>query len=176
MIIKKKLGIPRDPLLTVTMAVDKLQLAIQNQKRSKRYAAELQMEYRYRLAQAKEAEDNIAAATHVRNLTHQENTRALFRQIRYLERKINNLATTRVMISDKRGWTKEIVHQQKMECKLMMVNEHKYHQTEGQCSITQGRLLKDIGILGDGPRVKDILQYREITDALQVLILLRKTL
>jgi uncharacterized membrane protein len=36
------------------------------------------MEYHYRLAKAKEEEDNIPAATHIRNLTQQENTRAMF--------------------------------------------------------------------------------------------------
>jgi hypothetical protein len=52
------------------------------------------MEYRYRLAKAKEAEDNILAVTHLKNLTQQEETRTLFRRIRYLERKMTNLSTS----------------------------------------------------------------------------------
>jgi hypothetical protein len=43
-----------------------------------KYAPELQMEYGTRLAKAKEEEDNIPAATHIRNLTHQEDTMVLF--------------------------------------------------------------------------------------------------
>jgi hypothetical protein len=55
-------------------------------KKCKQFAPELQMEYRHRLAKAKEEEDNIPAAVYIRNLTHQENARSLFRCcIRYLE-------------------------------------------------------------------------------------------
>jgi uncharacterized protein len=102
-LLRKKLRIPRDPNITLDTVRDKLNQALQNRKKCKRHASELQMEYRYRLAQAKEAEDNIPAATHIQNLTQQENTRALFRRIRYLERKINNLSTSRVIVSDKQG-------------------------------------------------------------------------
>lgn len=92
--LRKKLKLTRDIHITIATATSKLQTAIQNHKQCKRYAPELQMEYRHRLALAKEAEDNIPAATHIRNLTQQETTRALFRRIRYLERKMKNLSTT----------------------------------------------------------------------------------
>jgi hypothetical protein len=85
--LQKKLRISRDTTLTRDDVEKKLKLAIQNRKKCKRYAPELQMEYRFRLARAKEAEDNIPAAVHIKNLTQQENTRALFRRIRYLEKK-----------------------------------------------------------------------------------------
>jgi hypothetical protein len=64
----------------------KLQEAIKNRQKCKKYAPELQLDYRHRLAKALEEEDNIPAATHIRNLTHQENTRSLFRRIRYMKK------------------------------------------------------------------------------------------
>lgn len=115
------------------------------------------MEYQYRLAQAKEAEDNIPAATHIQNLTQQENTRALFRHIRYLEQKINNLSTSRVIVSDKQGRKREILNKHSIERHLLAANETKYHQMEDCCPLTRGQLLNDIGILGDSPKVQDIL-------------------
>jgi hypothetical protein len=66
------------------------------------------MECRYQLAKAKEVEENISAATHIRNLTHQENTRALFHHIRYLERKVSNLSTSRLNVLDSHGNPREI--------------------------------------------------------------------
>jgi exonuclease III len=155
--LRNKLKIPRDQAMSLATATAKLRLAINNRTQCKRHAPELQMEYRYRLAKAKEEDDNIPAATHIRNLTQQENTRALFRRIRYLERKLNNLSTTRVIISDKQGRQREICNRPSIEQHLMEANEKKYHQTENGCPLTKGQLCKDIGLLGEGPKVQDIL-------------------
>jgi hypothetical protein len=155
--LRKKLKIRRDVTLTTDDIENKLKLATQNRKRCKRYGPELQMEYRHRLARAKEEEDNIPAAVHIKKLTQQEKTRALFRRIRYLERKMANLSTARVIISDRQGQQREIIQKQLIERHIISSNQRKYHQTEGQCPLTQGQLLKDIGLLGDGPKVKDIL-------------------
>jgi hypothetical protein len=70
MSLRKKLGIQRTPT-TLRDIEESLQGAIKTRKQCKKYAEELQMEYRHRLAKAKEAEDNIPAATHIRNLTQQ---------------------------------------------------------------------------------------------------------
>jgi hypothetical protein len=84
--LRKKLDLPRSSHTTLEIEM-KLQEAIKNRQKCKKYAPELQMDYRHRLAKALEEEDNIPAATHIRNLTHQENTRSLFRRIRYMEKK-----------------------------------------------------------------------------------------
>lgn len=61
--------------LTLSEIANKLTDPIQYRMKCKKYTPELQMDYRYhRLAKALEDEDNIAAATHIRNLTHQEIT------------------------------------------------------------------------------------------------------
>jgi hypothetical protein len=83
--LRKKLDLPRSSHTTLEIEM-KLQEAIKNRQKCKKYAPELQMDYRHRLAKALEEEDNIPAATHIRNLTHQENTRSLFRRIRYMKK------------------------------------------------------------------------------------------
>jgi hypothetical protein len=137
---------------------ESLQGAIKNRKICKRYAEELQMEYRHRLAMAKEAEDNIPAATHIRNLTQQENTRILFRRIRYLEKKLTNLSTTRVTISRCNGQQYELTKKNDIETSIMRANERKYHQTEGHGQIQKGAILKDLGVMGTGPKVAEVLR------------------
>jgi hypothetical protein len=99
-----------------------LRTVITNRKKCKKYAAELQMEYRHRLAWDKEAEDNIPAAVHIRNLTHQKNTRTLFRRIRYLERKIQNLSTSRLTVTNKQGQVKELTHKDLIEQTIIQAN------------------------------------------------------
>jgi hypothetical protein len=143
---------------TPSDANTQLSKAIQERKRGKKYAAELQMEYRHCLAQSKEAEDNIPAAIHIRNLTMQESTRQLFRRIRYLEKKVTNLSTSRLKVSTPNGMEKEITNKHQMERYIIQSNECKYHQTEGHGQLQQGQLLCDIGITGTGKKSAQILE------------------
>jgi len=136
---------------------EQLAKAKKEQKTCKKFAPELQMEFRYRLAKAKEEEDNIPAATHIRNLTKQENTRTLFRRIRYLERKINNLSTSRLTITGRDGTEREICNQKAIEEHIMNANEKKFHQTEGHGQLQTGQLLRDVGVMGTGPKSDSIL-------------------
>lgn len=102
---------------------DNLSRAVKERKKSKKYASELQLEYRHQLAKAKEAEDNISAATHIQNLTQQEYTRALFRRIRYLERKVSNLSTSRISVKMATGGEKEITRKDQIEHHIIQSNE-----------------------------------------------------
>jgi hypothetical protein len=128
-------------------AEDNLLRAIKEWKKCKKYAPELQMEYRHQLAKAKEEEDNIPAATHIRNLTKQEDTRALFRRIRYLEQKVANLSTSRISVTTSTGVEKEFTRKDQIEHLIIRSNEKKYHQTEGHGQLQHGRLLADVGIM-----------------------------
>lgn len=135
----------------------RLTAARADQKKCKKYSAELQMEYRHHLAKAKEEEDNIPATTHIKNLTRQEETRALFRRIRYMERKVTNLSMSRVTISRAEGTPHEITNQYQMENVIIHTNEKKYQQTKGCGQLQKGELLQDIGTMGTGPKTCKIL-------------------
>lgn len=108
------------------------------------------------LALAKEEEDDIPAATHIRNLTQQENTRVLFRRIKYLEKKIANLSTSRVTLSTKNGQQRELTKQEDIDLSILRSNECKCHQTEGHGQLQKGQLLKDLGTLGTGAKVEQV--------------------
>jgi hypothetical protein len=154
--LRNKLGIQHGSL-SIQDIKKSLQVAIKNRQVCKQHAAELQIEYRHRLAQAKELEDNIPAATHVKNLTQQENTRVLFRRVRYLEKKLINLSTSRVIRSTPNGQQIELTKKEEIEKSIIKANELKYHQTEGHGQLQQGRLLRDLGTLGTGQWSEAIL-------------------
>ena len=109
------------------------------------------------MALALEKEDNIPAATHIRNLSHQENTRAQFRWIRYMERKLANMSTSRVITCNKKGRKKELVQKEDVEQCILQENERKYHQTEGTGQLQTGQLLRDLGKMGEGPKAEALL-------------------
>jgi hypothetical protein len=132
---------------TLQQAKDQATSASQYQKRCKSKAQSLQEEYRFSLALAKEAEDNIPAAIHIRNLTHQENTRRLFRRIKFLENRIRNLATTRLEIKHSNGVIKELLTKKQIEQAIIKSNIQKFHQTEGCGQLQKAPILRDIGIL-----------------------------
>jgi Reverse transcriptase (RNA-dependent DNA polymerase). len=154
--LRKKLGLQRKDY-TLPEISSKVKEAIQNRKKCKKYAPELQAEYRYRLALALEKENKIPAATHVRNLSHQEDTRVLFRRIRYMERKIMNLSTTRLSTRTSRGKRIDLVQKAEVERCIIQENIRIFHQTEGTGQLQKGRLLKDLGSMGEGPKVDALL-------------------
>lgn len=62
------------------------------------------------------------------------------------------------MVQIKRGpKVEDITDQAAMEQLIIEENERKFHQTENRCPLLKGQLLDNIGILGDGPAVEDIL-------------------
>jgi len=83
--------------------------------------------------------------------------RALFWRIKYLEKKMTNLATTKVTITKTNGIEKEVTNKEEMERCIIASNEGKFHQTEGTGQLQKGQLLKDIGSMGDGRKVEQIL-------------------
>ena len=114
------------------------------------------MAFREKLAQARAAEGNHSAATELRQMNMREQQRTNARRIKATLKKNSNCGTTRIQITQG-GIKKDITKQSEMEAHIIAENEKKYHQTEERCPLLQGQLLEDIGLLGDGPKVQDIL-------------------
>ena len=70
-------------------------------------AESLSLEYRTKLALAKEEAGEIKAATYLRNLNRIEGQRKLFRNIRVMEEKIKGGSTSKVTITSSTGETIE---------------------------------------------------------------------
>jgi hypothetical protein len=145
---------------SVQAAEKELRMAQKNKKKCKQQAENLQLEYRSSLAAAKEEEDNIAAAVHIRNLTTQEATRQLFRRIRYIEGRLSNLAITKIVTKKRNGQTQELLKKRSIVEAITKENERKFHQTEGCGQLQRGQLLRDIGILATGPKSDQIFNGR----------------
>ena len=113
--------------------------------------------YRENLAVAKAAAGQGSAASHLRSLNDREAQRDAARHIKAVTKKIDNCSTTQVIVIRDDGSTVEITEKHAMENAIMHENEKKYHQCEGACPLLEGRLLQDIGLLGDGPAAASIL-------------------
>ena len=44
-----------------------------------------------------------------------------------------------------------------MEKYIIKENKSKFHQTEGRCPLLYGQLYRDLGAMGDGPEVPNVL-------------------
>jgi hypothetical protein len=120
-------------------------------------AESLSIEYCTRLAQAKEAENDIAAATHLRNMNKAVAQRRLFRTIKVVEQKLSSGSTSRVIVTIANGGQKELTTGSEIEAAIIEENEKKYHQTEGTTQITSPLLLPLLGKHGEGPAINQIL-------------------
>jgi hypothetical protein len=74
-----------------------------------------------------------------------------------MERKLTNLATSRVTLSTSHGQQVELTKKADIEKSIIRANERKYHQTEGHGQVQTGWLLHDLGIMGTGPQSEAVL-------------------
>jgi hypothetical protein len=70
---------------------------------------------------------------------------------------MNKLSTSRITISTQNGLQIELTKQTEIEKSIMKANERKYHQTEGHGQLQKGRLLRDLGTMGTGPKSPEVL-------------------
>ena len=135
-------------------------MAYTNYKKLKKKALDERLNYQEALAQSKADSNKGDAVKILRELQHRETTRRTYRQIGAAI-KDQKCSTTKIHIRTK-GGVKEITHMLSMEKYIMQENEEKFHQTEGWSPLLKGQLAKDIGLLGDGPEVQNILdgKYR----------------
>ena len=107
------------------------------------------------LAVAKAEAGNWKAAQVIKDMQQQEMMRNNYKRIRYTTRSRQS-ATTKIHIKDK-GRTREVTKKREMEKYIIKENEQKFHQTEGRCPLLHGQLYRDLGQMGEGPRVADVL-------------------
>ena len=121
-------------------------------------AESLSLEYRTRLALAKEEAGEIEAATFIRNMNTLEAQRKLYRNIRHMEGKIRGGNTSKVVITAPDGSAEEFVTKHGVEEVSAVENEVKMHQTEGGSQLLDDQLIADLGRFGEGPHSNDVLE------------------
>ena len=152
---RKKAGISNSKV-TLQEATKLLDKAYKHYKIVRKNDEKHSMSFREKLAQDKAKEGNMSAAVALRQMNQQEQQRRDARRVKATLRRNTRCGTTRIQIQEG-SRLKDITKKSEMETLIIAENEKKYHQTEKSCPLLQGQLLEDIGLLGDGPEVDNIL-------------------
>ena len=105
----------------------KIRMVYAERKKVIKMAESLSLEYRTKLALAKEEAGQIKAAMYLRNLNRIEGQRKLFRNIRVMEEKVKGDSTSKVTITSNSGQTLEYTDKKSMEEVISPCNESKWH-------------------------------------------------
>ena len=154
--LKKKLKITTNTKIPLEEVEVKLKKAYKEYKVCKKNDKELRRNFLESLAEAKALAGNRKASTVLKDMIHREEVRTTYRRIKYATKQRQS-GTTKIHIT-KKGKKKEITKKQEMEKYIMRENEEKFHQTEGRCPLLHGQLFRDLGTMGDGPRVSEVLK------------------
>ena len=115
----------------------------------------LQKDFLESLAEAQAEAGNIKIAAALQGILHREQLRSTYRQIKYVTKRYQS-GTTKIHVK-KDGQVIEITRKEKMEKYIIKENKRKFHQIEGRCPLLHGQLYKDLGSMGDGPQVPNVL-------------------
>ena len=157
LVLQKKAGLSYDATLTKEDLNSNIKIAYANKKECKRNAESLSLEYRTQLALAKEKAGETEAATYLRTRNSIENKRRLFRNIRYIEGKLKGGVTSKIEVTNG-NVTTEYTDKQNIEANIMKTNEAKYHQTEGGSQLLEEEFTAELGLHGEGPEIKKVLE------------------
>ena len=113
-------------------------------------AVSLSLEYRTRLALAKEEAGGINAATYIRSLNRIEAQRKLYQNIKVMKKKIKGGSTNKVSVTSEHGVAQEITGKEKMEEVIAESNESQWHMTEGGSQLHHKEFTNKLGTFGEG--------------------------
>ena len=127
-------------------------------KRVIKMAESLRLEYRTKLALAKEEAGEVEAETYIRSLNCIEGQRRLFRNIKVMEENSREGSTSNVTITSNSGETTEYTDKKSMEEVIAPCNENRWHQTEGGSKLHGDIFTSKLGRCGDGPEIDSVLK------------------
>ena len=157
--MQKKLLIPYDPELSLEDIRQKKYECYLSRRKCTKMAEQLSLEYRYRLALAREEDGKGKAATYIRQRNQVEQQRRTFRNIRQIEQRVKGGATTFIITRDQAGNPIEITDRKPMEEAMLKANSKKYHQIEDTPSSQFLQMLYTqlFGKYGEGPATQEVL-------------------
>ena len=94
--------------------------------------------------------------TQIRAMGNKEAQRSTVRRVKSVLGKNTRTGTSKIEILHKDGTITEVTQPAKMVKHIITENSGKYNQN-GDCPLLQDDLLRDLGILGDGPEVDKVL-------------------
>ena len=155
--IGKRLDLLSDSNLSVAEAYSAKDKAWETYKETKGNSSDLRHGFLDSLAAAQAEANNISKESAIKSLRTQEDQRRASRAVKKATGKLTIGSTSRVLTADEDGNPVEITDRIPMEKVMADVSETKFHASEKYCPIMSGQLFNDIGSLGFGPRVNDIL-------------------
>lgn len=153
----KRLGIQVNLELSVADAYMAKDRAWEVYKETKGNSFDLRHGFLDSLATAQAEAHNVKKESALRSLCTQEDQRQAAATVRKATGKLNTGSTSRVLTKDVQGNPVEITEKVPMETVLADVPKKKFHSSEKYCPMMSGQLFSDIGSLGFGPKVQDIL-------------------
>ena len=112
-VLQNKLDIEYDRDVSLGQIISNIKDASRRRIKIKRMAVSLSLEYRTRLALAKEETGGVKAATYIRSLNRIESQRKLFQNIKVMEKKIKGGSTNKVSVTSENGIVQEITGKEK---------------------------------------------------------------
>ena len=140
-VLQNKLSLTYDDSLTLAEITSKISDTYKSRRRIKQIADSLSLEYRMKLAQAKEEAGEGKAATYIRTLNNIERQRRLYQNIKVMENKIRGGSTSKVTTTYHNGVTKEFLSKASIEQVIANYNETKYHSSEGSSQLHDQALI-----------------------------------
>ena len=134
----------------------KLDLAYKEYKSVRKKDSQLRSTFLDDLAMARAEAGNNSQATELRSLRTRERQRTNARHIQNVLGKSRGQGTSKIEVLRKDGTIKEVTQPRQMEKYLIKQNRGTYNQN-GDCPLLQGQLLDDLGLLGDGPEIINVL-------------------
>ena len=108
------------------------------------------------LIEAQAEAQNITKSAALKNIKHREAQRTSAMTLKYVLQRLRGAGTSIVIVM-RNGEEIELTSREEIEQALLLEHARKYHQIENFCPLLFGELLRDIGLLGDGPHVDNIL-------------------
>ena len=153
--LKKKLHI-QDTNISLEASSVHLDLAYKEYKSVRKKDSHLRRTFLEDLALARAEAGNTSQATELRNQGIRERQRTTSRHIRQVIGKGKSQGTSKIEMLLADGTVKEITQPKEMEKCLLQQNRSTFNQN-GDCPLLQDQLLTDLGLLGDGPEVINVL-------------------
>lgn len=136
----------------------KLKVLYIEYKAIKKKAAEKRTEYLTSLAEAYEERNMGKKANIIKQLIEREQLRDMYRKLKYINKKANNLSTSYVTVKNENGEKVDITDRKEMEQAITEENRQKYHQIENTCPFINEPLREQFGDYGIGPETDNVLQ------------------
>ncbi len=137
----------------------KLNEECEKYKEIKKQHVQHRQSYLEEVAQALADQGKGKKASHLRNLIQIEEQRDVFRKLKRIMRKDQNLGTTFVTVTDENGVKQDLVQKEQIEEAIMNENCRKYHQSETSCPfLFDDNLRKDFGNMGEGPATTKVFE------------------